>query len=202
MGTRLVYPLDAHQESVSIRNTSSTDSFLVQSWVENAEGNKSQDFVVTPPLYLSGPNNENSLRLMKMSGPNIQDREQLYYFIAKAIPSMAKDTAAGESTIRIAAASRIKLFVRPAGLTPAPDKAPGEIRFRRASGKLEINNPTPYYITLTNLWAGEKPLEGVMVAPKSSLSVSLPSATASTITYSTINDYGALSKPITVRLSR
>lgn len=199
-GTRIIYPLDSRQENVFIRNSSPTNSFLVQSWVENADGNKSQDFVVTPPLYLSGPGNENVLRLMKVAGSASQDREQLYYFIAKAIPSVADDNQAGQAVIRIAAASRIKLFVRPAGLTITPDKAPAEIHFRRAEGKLEITNPTPYYITLTNICAGGAPLEGVMVAPKSRTGVNLPSGAGNRITYSTINDYGALSVPVTINL--
>jgi fimbrial chaperone protein len=49
-GTRIIYPLNSRQESLSIRNSSAADSFLVQSWVENADGSKSRDFVVTPPF--------------------------------------------------------------------------------------------------------------------------------------------------------
>jgi P pilus assembly chaperone PapD len=37
----------------------------------------------------------------------------------------------GKAVLRIAAASRIKLFIRPAGLRPAVDKAPAEMRFFR-----------------------------------------------------------------------
>jgi fimbrial chaperone protein len=37
----------------------------------------------------------------------------------------------GKAVLRIAAASRIKLFIRPDGLRPAVDKAPAEMRFRR-----------------------------------------------------------------------
>ncbi|KAB8312635.1 hypothetical protein EH228_06380 [Erwinia endophytica] len=84
-GTRIVYPQSAKQESLAISNSSTTDSFLVQSWVEDASGRKTHDFVVTPPLYLSGPKNENTLRLMYVGGAAPADRESLYYFIAKAI---------------------------------------------------------------------------------------------------------------------
>jgi fimbrial chaperone protein len=63
-GTRIIYPKESRQEIVSVRNSSATNSFLVQSWVENAAGEKQGKFVVTPPLYLSSPGNENKLRLI------------------------------------------------------------------------------------------------------------------------------------------
>lgn len=200
-GTRIIYPQNSRQESLSINNSSSTASFLVQSWVENAQGQKSSDFVATPPLYVSGPKNENVLRLMKVRADLPGDRESLYYFVAKAIPAMDdKDKTSGGNVLRIAAAMRIKLFVRPAGLTPAVDKAPAALSFHLAGGQLEINNPTPYYITLINMRVSNKHVEDTMVAPKNTTRVSLPAA-GSSITFSTINDYGGVSTPISVGIN-
>ncbi len=199
--TRIIYPQNSRQESLSINNSSSTASFLVQSWVENAQGQKSSDFVATPPLYVSGPKNENVLRLMKVRADLPGDRESLYYFVAKAIPAMDdKDKTSGGNVLRIAAAMRIKLFVRPAGLTPAVDKAPSALSFHLAGGQLEINNPTPYYITLINMRVSNKHVEDTMVAPKNTTRVSLPAA-GSSITFSTINDYGGVSTPISVGIN-
>jgi fimbrial chaperone protein len=106
-GTRIIYPQNTKQQSLSVRNSSSADSFLVQSWVEDAEGHKTSDFVVTPPLYLSGPKNENTLRLMRVAGAPVQGRETLYYFVAKAIPSFDDKKDAGKNVLRIATASRM-----------------------------------------------------------------------------------------------
>lgn len=64
-GTRIIYPLDSRQQPVSVRNTDDKTTFLVQSWVEGADGQKTKDFVVTPPLYTGGPGNENMLRLVR-----------------------------------------------------------------------------------------------------------------------------------------
>ena len=200
-GTRIIYPQNSRQESLSIRNSSSAASFLVQSWVENAQGQKSSDFVATPPLYVSGPKNENVLRLMKVRGDLPGDRESLYYFVAKAIPAMDdKDKTSGGNVLRIAAAMRIKLFVRPAGLTPAVDKAPAALSFHLAGSQLEINNPTPYYITLINMRVSNKNVEDTMVAPKTTTRVSLP-VSGSNITFSTINDYGGVSTPISAGIN-
>lgn len=89
-GTRLIYPMDAKQATLSVRNSSQETSYLVQSWTENAQGNKSTDFIITPPLYVSNPGDQNMLRVI-FGGPSLpQDRETLYYFNAKAIPSVDK----------------------------------------------------------------------------------------------------------------
>jgi len=197
-GTRIIYPQNSRQESISLRNSSATDSFLVQSWIENANGKKSKDFIVTPPLYLSGPKNENTLRLM-LAAPDIAgDREVLYYFVAKAIPSIDSKDTSGRSVIRIAAASRIKLFIRPSGLKIKPEKAPAELSFKRLGKKIEITNPTPYYITMTEIKHSGRSIAGVMVPPIGTMLLDTPSDSNNTLTFSTINDSGAITKPQTV----
>ncbi|KVD78000.1 hypothetical protein WS62_29685 [Burkholderia sp. ABCPW 14] len=195
-GTRIIYPENSRQQSLSVNNSSATDSFLVQSWVEDASGHKSNNFVVTPPLYLSGPHNENTLRLVRAGGDLPQDKESLYYFVAKAIPSFDEKTEKAGNVLRVAAASRIKLFVRPSNLKPSPDQAPSLLEFRRADGRLDISNPTPYYITLVNIKIGGVELKDIMVAPKDHNSEALPRASGSTITFHVINDYGAITKEI------
>lgn len=77
--TRIIYPQSEHQQSISVSNRTTGESFLIQSWVEDASGHKSPDFVVTPPLYLSAPGNENTLRIMLSSAASQPaDRETLY----------------------------------------------------------------------------------------------------------------------------
>ncbi|MCU5774371.1 fimbria/pilus periplasmic chaperone [Erwiniaceae bacterium BAC15a-03b] len=193
-GTRIIYPLHAKQQSITVSNTSAKDAFLVQSWTEDAAGKKSKDFVVTPPLYLSGPKNENILRLMQLNSNVPQDRESLYYFIVKAIPSVDDASGTNKSVLQIATASRIKLFVRPAGLTPEAARAPDYLSFQHQGSQLNIDNPTPYYITLTRIECDGKGVKDIMVAPKSHAFASLPTGSARSITFSTINDYGAISK--------
>ena len=199
-GTRIIYPADQKQVSMSVRNTSEDSSFLVQSWVEQSDDQKSQDFVVTPPLYVSGPGNENTLRLMYVGAPAAPDRETLYYFNTKAIPSVDKKKMEGKNMLMLAAVTRIKLFLRPAGLTPAVDKAPAELKFHRAGGQVRIENPTPYYLTLVEMKAGGNSLSDTMVSPRSSITVPLPSTSAGSITYRTINDYGAATPELRAKI--
>jgi fimbrial chaperone protein len=195
-GTRVVYPAGQKQVSMSVRNTAEQASFMVQSWVEQPDGKKSQDFVVTPPVYVSGPGNENTLRIMYVGQPTRTDQETLYFFNTKAIPAMDKKETEGKNILMLAATTRIKLFVRPAGLQSAVEKAPGMLAFHRTGTQLRIDNPTPYHITLAGIKSGGKTLPDSMVSPRSSLSLPLPSGAGNTVTYRTINDFGAATPEI------
>jgi fimbrial chaperone protein len=55
-----------------------------------------------------------------------------------------------------------------------------------------INNPTPYFLTVTELNSGSRILANTMVPPMGNAKVKIPNDAGSDITYRTINDYGAL----------
>jgi len=157
---------------------------------------KSQDFLVTPPVYVSGPGNENTLRIMYIGPPVRADQETLFYFNSKAIPAMNKEDVAGKNILLLAATTRIKLFVRPAGLNPSVEKAPAMLTFHRAGKQLRIDNPTPYYVTLASMKADGQALPDAMVSPRNSLFLPLPTGAGNNVTYRTINDFGAATPEI------
>lgn len=196
-GTRIVYPQKSKQVSVLLTNNAMKDVFLVQSWVEDNVGEKTKDFVVTPPLYVSNPKDSNTLRLMYTGKPLPQDRESLYFFVAKAIPSIEKRDAEGKNVLIMAAANRIKLFVRPEGLKPDVSEAPAQLTFKKAGAQLEIMNSGPYYLTMTDIKVGTHRLDNIMVPPKDKVSVALPAGSGNSVHYRTINDEGALTPELT-----
>lgn len=67
--TRVIYPADDKQVSLSVVNTDSQAVYLLQSWLEDAAGNKTQHLLVTPPLVLINPNQENTLRIVSTGAP-------------------------------------------------------------------------------------------------------------------------------------
>lgn len=71
-----------------------------------------------------------------------------------------------------------------------------KLRFRRSGSKLTLINPTPYFITVTNMKAGNSNLPNTMVPPKGEVSVDIPHAVTGDISFQTINDYGALTPRI------
>ncbi|WP_448944817.1 fimbrial biogenesis chaperone, partial [Klebsiella michiganensis] len=91
--------------------------------------------------------------------------------------------------------SRLKIFYRPAGLEGQPETAYHHLSVARSGNRLAVSNPTPYYITLFTLKVdGQEIKEADMVPPKGSVSFTLPSATASTVTWQAISDYGGVSQ--------
>ena len=96
--TRVIYPQGSKQVSLPVINSSENNVFLIQSWVANADGSRSADFIITPPLFVIQPKKENTLRIMYI-GPSLPtDRESVFYLNSKAIPSVDKTRLANYSS--------------------------------------------------------------------------------------------------------
>lgn len=189
--TRVVYPEGSTQSSLPINNTDAKDVFLVQSWIQNADGKKSSDFVVTPPLFVIKPQKENTLRIMYVGPGNLpKDRETLYWMNVKAIPAANKNIK-DKNTLQIAVLNRIKVFVRPEDLPMKSVEAPAKLRFHQDGSSLIVKNSTPYYITLVQFNDGTASLPATMVPPMGQSTVTVPKGAKGTISFQTVNDYGA-----------
>lgn len=195
-GTRFIFPADTSRTNVRVANTSETDNYLIQSWINTSAGQKSPDFVVTPPLYLSKPDSENMLSLIRIGGHFPADRETLLYLMVKAIPSVDESRDAGHTVIHVATVTQLKLFLRPRGLKPTPEEAPQRLMFSRSGNQLTVQNPTPYYLTLVKLTAGSRTLSDTMVPPMDYVKLPLPTGSGQVITLHAISDYGGISAPL------
>lgn len=194
--TRLIYPQGTKQVNMTISNSDKEQSFLVQSWVSTADGKKSGDFVITPPLFALKPAKENILRVMFTGAELPKDKESLFYLNSKAIPAMDKSKIQGNA-LQIATQSVIKLFVRPANLPMKSADAPAMLRCQVSSGTLNITNPSPYYVTLVNLAIGGEKLANTMVPPQGSQTVKVTGNGA--VSYQTMNDFGAVTQKLTCK---
>ncbi|WP_207441231.1 fimbria/pilus periplasmic chaperone [Escherichia coli] len=194
--TRVIYPANQKQVLLPVTNNDPASVYLIQSWIENAGDQKDTQFVITPPLFSMQGKKENTLRIINATNHQLPgDRESLFWVNVKAIPAMEKDQK-NENTLQLAIISRIKMFYRPTNLAMAPEEAPAMLRFRRSSSKLTLINPTPYFITVTNMKAGNSNLPNTMVPPKGEVSVDITHAATGDISFQTINDYGALTPRI------
>lgn len=194
--TRVIYPAEQKQVQLAVTNNDDKGIYLIQSWVENSEGNKDSRFVITPPLFSMQGKRENTLRIIDASNKQLpQDRESLFWINVKAIPSMDKDKLK-DNTLQLAIISRIKLYYRPSGLAIPSDQAADKLQFKRNGNNLTVINPTPYYITVTDFKEGTHSLANTLVPPLGNASVPALSASGTTITYRAINDYGALTPVI------
>ncbi|WP_219268444.1 fimbria/pilus periplasmic chaperone [Pseudomonas sp. Xaverov 259] len=190
--TRVVYPAEQKQMSLGVSNSNPKDTFLIQSWVERIDGAKENGFIITPPLFVMRGKKDNTLRIVDATNGKLEkDRESLFWINVKAIPSLDKDQQK-ENTLQLAITSRIKLFYRPGNLAIAPEEAPAKLTFKRSGGQLIISNPTPYYLTISELSAGTRALTNAMAPPMGVVTVEFASDLTGPISYQTINDYGAL----------
>ncbi|CAI0968755.1 fimbria/pilus periplasmic chaperone [Serratia proteamaculans] len=198
--TRVIFNGDQKSISLSISNQNKELPYLAQGWIENAEGNKvTSPLMVLPPLQRVEPGAKSQVKIQ--ASPEVvslpQDRESLFYFNLREIPPKSSKP----NTLQIALQTRIKLFYRPATLVTRDAKAWQEkLTLTRVGDQYQVNNPTPYFITLASASAslGGKDIAGVnpvMIAPKANVMLGGSAAAlgaAPVLTY--INDYGGRPK--------
>lgn len=209
-GTRVIFNAAQGETTVRLTNDNSRPA-LVEAWIDDGDVNSTPDsahtpFLITPPLFRMDPNKDQSLRILFVPGakPLSTDRESVFWLnVLEIPPKPGASEQAGKNYLQFAIRSRIKLFYRPVKLPGDVLTAPGKLTFKAVAGQgaaLAIHNPTPYYITITNLSLGanRKPIEGTdgMIAPFGDLRMPLKGvarapATGTPIAFTTINDYGA-----------
>ncbi|EBR4458253.1 molecular chaperone [Salmonella enterica] len=215
--TRVVFPSDKKSVALQVTNDSTKKDWLLRSWVSNYDDDdsdqKKSPFVITPPLYRLDGNNSIQLRINAVDISGLpEDRESVYRINVMAIPpdsasapgDKKADTASG--SIQFALNSRIKLFFRPAKLNQAEvvDTAWKKLTALRQGDAVIINNPTPYYITLTRIKINgtvlnDSAVGDSMVTPEGTLKIPV-SETVKRLSYQTINDYGGLTEERTITL--
>ncbi|WP_207001637.1 fimbrial biogenesis chaperone [Trinickia mobilis] len=202
-GTRVVFPGDAREASLSVKNTGDAP-FLIQSWVDNQPSGKPA-FFVTPPLARLDAGKETLLRILPAGVDLPKDRESVTRLNVKEIPAKPNTD---ENVLQFAVRSQIKLFYRPAGLKGSADQAPAQLVWsivpaQGGGNALRVDNPTPYHVTFARLTVeGAQPAEikdADMVPPLDHVSLPLnvrASGTPLTVSYTTVNDYGGISEPV------
>lgn len=194
--TRLVYTQSANSKTITLRNTGD-DVYLIQAAVTDWDSNQPvKEFTVLPPIFRLESQSTNVLRVVRTGGDFPLDRESIFNFRINAIP--ARSTPAIDdagASLSISLGMGIKLFYRPDGLTMTPDEAYGRLVFQRQGQFIVAKNPTPYYLTLSNLSFGGElvNLDGdkAMIPPFSEKNY--PSASGSKAEWATINDFGGIS---------
>ncbi len=195
--TRVVFNGGEKSTSLSISNENKQLPYLAQGWVEDAQGNKiTTPLTVLPPLQRLEPGAKSQIKVQALPAANLlaQDRETLFYFNLREIPPKSEKP----NTLQLALQTRIKLFYRPKALSNTEGAAPWQeqLTLTKLGDKYQVNNPTPYYITLVDAsstpgGAGAKGFEPLMVAPKGKETLNLGASAlgnAPVLTY--VNDYG------------
>ncbi|EMH0063874.1 fimbria/pilus periplasmic chaperone [Providencia rettgeri] len=198
--TRLIYPLGAKQVTLSVINYSKKEKYLINSWVEDSNEKKTSDFIVTPPLFVISPDSENILRIVSTASGLPKDRESIFWLNVKSIPSIDKNKLdESKNILQLAVLSRIKIFIRPTNLSISPVEAYAKLTVKKNNSEIIINNPTPYYMNMVSILIDGKQIDNIMIEPFSDKKLN-DSKNPSSFSYELINDYGALTPKVDVRL--
>ena len=205
-GTRVIYPESAKEITVKMVNEGKIP-LLVQSWMD--DGHESGDpaqmklpFIVTPPVSRLDPAKGQSVRIT-WTGPALpQDRESIYWFNVLEIPPKTAGTE-GSSKLNLALRSRIKFFFRPKNLPGNFIEALNNVSWNIANNEITLKNASPYYLSIVggNIWVGEKKYtyKAKMLSPFSEDHFAIPqftSATVNKVSWTGLNDYGAVTEVV------
>ncbi|CAI1507670.1 fimbrial biogenesis chaperone [Serratia ficaria] len=201
-GTRLIYDGNKNVAGITVTNSAANDVWLMRFWI-SPYGDKDQGknnkppFVVTPPLYRLDPDATVQLRINRMKDSLPPDRESVFYLNNLAIPPKKGEKNFQKSVqggLQFAVNTRIKMFYRPAAVSnvPAVKEAPNKLSVAVKGKAMSIKNPTPYFITLSQIAINGAPVrtdQDTMVPPFGD--IRLPAKVPhGTLSYSTIDDRG------------
>lgn len=195
--TRAVFNGGEKNLVLNISNDNKKEPYLAQSWLEDAQGKKLTDYLaVTPPMQRVEPGAKSMIRITALPSASSlpQDRESLFYFSVREVPPRSNRS----NVLQLALQTKIKLFYRPAGITPERfSRHDDKLVLHKVNGGFRVENPTPYYMTLLGITnegsrSVEKGFKPLMIAPMSSEKVM--SSVTGQPSIITINDFGG--KPV------
>ncbi|EPK8591300.1 fimbrial biogenesis chaperone [Pluralibacter gergoviae] len=200
-GTRVIYPADAREKSVQLSNTG-TRPYIVQMQVDGGrpgDGQASDAFVFTPPIFRMEPGAGQSVRLRYVGKALPQDRESLFYLSFTQLPAVTTAEQSGNQLV-LAVTNRVKVFWRPRGLTDDAEAIARGLTLRLSGNTLHVSNPSGRFASVrrASLVVNGREIqlaESAMVAPKSTAewrpSAPVSGLRGARLRLVLVNDYGS-----------
>ncbi|MGE4801081.1 molecular chaperone [Yersinia hibernica] len=200
--TRILFSDGSTEESLQLVN-SNDYPVAVQVWVDDGDLMATPEkaispVLVLPPLFRLQPQAQRSLRLILSGASKLPlDRESAFWLNVYEIPPKATTKADDESSVTLALRMQYKVFYRPKNLPAPADTVSKALTFvlerNGNTAVVKVDNPTPYYASISALTLGSA--EGLpdMVAPFSKLDFPLnrvPTADSKTVNFVLIDDLG------------
>lgn len=190
--TRAILDGDEKAIALTIRNDNPHLPYLAQAWLEDLAGHRiSGPLIAVPPVQRVEPATKSQISISSLPGASAlpQDRESAFYFNVREIPPRSDKP----NVMQVALQTKIKVFYRPSSITPkSGDVWQDKLVLTKLSSGYQVENPTPFYVTVIGLSGSPKGLvkdfKAVMIAPKSTVNVQARHYDSPYMTY--INDYG------------
>jgi chaperone protein EcpD len=205
LGTRVIYPQDAREVTVQLKNDGELPS-LIQAWIDDGNTNIPINkikvpFFLMPPVFRIEPNKGQTLRISYTGGDLPENKESVFYLNILDIPP--KNESTGKNTLQMAIRSRIKIFFRPKALdADGARDALKNIQWSLTKDRqLQGKNSSAYYVNIADVEMvvnGKKvnANESEMLAPGeikvfkfAQLTGVLPGGK---LTYKSVTDYGGV----------
>ncbi|TSJ50882.1 molecular chaperone [Atlantibacter subterranea] len=202
--TRVIYRAQEKEAAMPIMNHTHL-TYLIQSWIEDKNGIRAKEFVVTPPLFQLKSQKNSQLRMVAV-GNLPQDRESVYYLISKAIPPTPEEN---KNMLQLAIKTRMKLFYRPEGLQGSPEQSAVSLIWQCNNDNIKIINNSDYSVVIAKLATAAKSvttdkvmdlIKGGLVPAKDSVTVKFICQSNSQIRYAVMNDFGGITDNLTATL--
>ncbi len=188
--TRLIYNGEQKEVSINVKNDGEQD-VMIQTWLEKDEGSTLlPPFAVTPPLAKLKGGERQLLRAFYQGSGLPQDKESVFWLNVQEIPLAVE----GKNVLQLALLQRIKVFYRPSGLQQDPATVPELLSVKVSNNQIELFNPTPYHINFIDFSKDNYTVNGKMIYPGKSLSLTMPAGmnTSGLFNIDIVNDYGAV----------
>ncbi|MHB9799886.1 fimbrial biogenesis chaperone [Pseudomonas sp. MT3] len=151
--TRVIFHEGQREASLLLVNQNAYP-VIVQTWIddgdlESAPETAQAPIMPLPPVFRLNPEQQRSLRLLHTGEALPQDRESLYWLNLYEIPPQSNEPLAeGQSRLTVTLRTQMKVIYRPRALANDAEEAPGQLTFRRLGDAVQVDNPTPYFVTL------------------------------------------------------
>lgn len=201
--TRIVFDSDTDSYNLPVDNRLDYPVLVETKIMDESSEKTSSKYIATPPLFRLDGGQKNTVSIIKVSDDFAKDVESMNWVCVKNIPPSDGSAWAsndinhekGVLNINIMVNNCIKLIMRPASLENIKDASYGDkLKWSIDSGKLTVENPTPYYINFSEIKLNGKNITPpVFVKPKSSYAFEDLKQAKQTgnITWQLLNDFGA-----------
>ena len=164
-GTRVVFKDGYREQSLRLSNQN-TYPILVQAWVDDGNTDRVPEeadspIFTMPPVFTMAPKEIFTVRLVYSGESLPQDRESVFWLNLYEIPPNSPLSESASTSLVLAIRTQMKVFYRPEKLALPISKLIESLHFSIKKsgehGQLVIDNPTPYFATISALQITQGP---------------------------------------------
>lgn len=178
--TRVIMPQEQREVSLLLVNLNRYP-VITQVWVDDGRPGGTPEaaqapVLPLPPVFRLEPQQSETLRLLFTERNLPQDKESLYWLNIYEIPPLPTSLEKDDKTlVAVTLQTQMKVILRPESLDMTLEQAAESISITRKGDQLQIDNLSPYYLTLAYIKTNEGlNLGDSMLTPFSSHDFTLP----------------------------